>query len=335
MSDSFDLAMQAVHQGVRAEAGDAFDDLFDDAPAEPVYKVSAGRYRFPPPPGIPDSPNGWMRMTNLVSAFSDQRALQLWLEKRTLLGLLADDGVIFDELAAIPDGKLTDDLIKEFAEKARTAAGAVGARHGTARHAMLEHYLETGEVAGHRRMQLQMDQLLEEMDRHDLEFLPGWQERVVWHPIAGGVMGRMDARVMCRRTGQIGPFDLKTQKRFWTYQEICGQLCGYDSAAWVWEGPEGPGGRWVPYNSEGGWSEANNLIGRDGGMCAGKRVGIIAHMPSDGGRVQLHEVDLEYGAQVLSLAAQVVNLRSRGKSTTQGRGVGGLRPFHTSAIVEV
>jgi hypothetical protein len=325
-------------------------DLFDDAPAGPEYGVRAGRYRFPPPPGVQPSPNGWMRMSNLVGAFSDQRALQLWLEKRTLLGLLADDGVIFDELAAIPDGQLTDDMIKEFAEKARTAAGAVGARHGTARHAMLEHYLETGQVAGHRRMASQMDDLLEEMDRHDLEFVPGWSERVVWHPIAGGTMGRLDARVLCRRTGQVGVLDLKTQRRFWTYQEIAGQQCGYDSAEWVWEGPEGPGGRWVPYAmSPGQWSlvahnrgiqhlpaptDQNNLIGKDGGMCAGKRVAILAHMPSDGGRVQLHEVDLEYGAQVLSLAAQVVALRSRGKSVTQGRGVGGLRPCDALAIVE-
>jgi len=337
MSDPFDLPQLPQRPD---EINTVLDDLFDDAPADPVYGVRAGRYRFPPPPGVEASPNGWMRMSNLVGAFSDQRALQLWLEKRTLLGLLADDGVIFDELAAIPDGKLTDDLIKEFAELARTAAGAVGARHGTARHAMLEHYLNTGEVAGHRRMALQMDQLLEEMDKHDLEFIPGWSERVIWHPIAGGTMGRMDGRVLCRRTGQVGVIDLKTQKRFWTYQEIAGQQCGYDSAAWTWEGPEGPGGHWAPYQQpvlvKGKYEipDANTLMGKDGGMCAGKRVAILAHMPSDGGRVQLHEVDLEYGAQVLSLAAQVVNLRSRGKSVTQGRGVGGLRPLDSLAIVE-
>lgn len=281
-------------------------------------------------------------MTNLVSAFSDQRALQLWLERMTLLGLLAHEGTVFDEMAAMPDEELTPEVLERFGEKARLAAGAeAGARRGTARHRVLEAYLDTGAIGGHRRMQLQMDQLLEEMDKHDLEFLPGWQERVVWHPIAGGVMGRMDARVMCRLTGQVGVFDLKTQKRFWTYQEICGQLCGYDSAAWVWEGPEGPGGYWKPYQTNPAMAQTfplrfdnqNTLKGRDGGMCASKRVGIIAHMPSDGGRVQLHEVDLEYGAQVLSLAAQVVNLRSRGKSVTQGRGVGGLRPLNASAIV--
>jgi hypothetical protein len=274
-------------------------------------------------------------MTNLVSAFSDQRALQLWLERMTLLGLLANDGTVFDELAALPDEECTPEMLAAMADKARLAAGAEsGARRGTARHRVLEAYLDTGQIGGHRRMQLQMADLLEEMDRHDLEFLPGWSERVVWHPIAGGTMGRLDGRVMCRRTGQVGIIDLKTQKRFWTYQEIAGQQCGYDSAAWVWEGPEGPGGGWGPYNEGISEFNANSLTGRDGGMCAGKRVAILAHMPSDGGKVQLHEVDLEYGAQVLSLAAQVVNLRSRGKSVTQGRGVGGLRPAYMPAIVE-
>jgi len=315
-------------------------DLFDDVPPEPEYRVQAGRYRFPPPPGVAPNPRGWMRASNLAGAFSDQRALQLWLEKRTLLGLLADDGVIFDELAAIPDGRLTDELIQEFAEKARTAAGAVGARHGTARHEMLQHYLETGEVAGHRRMRFQLEELIEVMEQHELDFVPGWSERAVWHSIAGGTMGRMDGRVLCRRTGQVGVIDLKTQRRFWTYQEICAQQWTYDSAEWAWEGPEGPGGRWVPYQkpelTKGKYvtPDRNSLIGRPGGMCEGKRVAIIAHMPSTGGPVELHEVDLEYGAQVAAVAAANTELRSRGKSVAKGRGVGGLRPMLSSAIVE-
>ena len=129
--------------------------------------------------------------------------------------------------------------------------------------------------------------------------------------------------------GRRGILDLKTQRRFWTYQEIAGQQCGYDSASWVWEGPEDQRGRWVPKPVE-----ENTLMGRPGGMCEGKRVAILAHMPSDGGKVQLHEVDLEYGAKVLEVASWVVALRSRGKSPVPGRGVGGLRPSYSPAIVE-
>ena len=311
-------------------------DLFEDAEAPPEYGVRAGRYRFPPPPGVEPSSNGWMRTSNLVAAFSDQRALQLWLERATLLGLLANEGLIFDELAALPDEELTPEMLERTAERARTAAGAdKGARKGTARHLMMSGYLDTGVINGHRRMRLQMEELLEEMERHELDFLPGWSERVIWHPIAGGTMGRLDARVICRRTGQVGVLDLKTQRKFWTYQEIAGQQCCYDSASWVWEGPEGPGGRWVPYQHpdlDPALVEMNNLMGMPGGMCEGKRVALLAHMPSDGGRVQLHEVDLEYGARVLEVASWVVALRSRGKSVTPGRGVGGVRPVLQNSL---
>lgn len=319
-------------------------DLFDNAPADKeMYGVRAGRYRFPPPPGVEPSPRGWMRMSNLAAAFSDQRALQLWLERMTLLGLLANEGLIFDELSAIADHDLTPEVLAEVAERARCAAGAdKGARKGTARHLMLEGYLHTGEINGHRRMQLQMQDLLEEMERQELDFLPGWAERVIWHPIAGGTMGRLDARVMCRRTGQVGVLDLKTQRRFWTYMEIAAQQAGYDSAAWVWEGPEGPGGRWMPYNPQVAederWgvvapADANTLMGRPGGMCEGKRVALLAHMPSDGGKVQIHEVDLEYGARALEIASWVTVWRSRGKSVTPGRGVGGVRPMLKNSLV--
>ena len=310
-------------------------DLWDDAPAEPDFGVKNGRYRYPAPPGwtgrtpkpSPTNPLGtpsWMRTSNLAGAFSDQRALQLWLERMTLRGLLANEGLLFDELAAVPDSNLTDERLEEFAALARTAAGAdMGARKGTARHAVLEHYLDTGEIGGHRRMQLQMADLLAEMDRQEVDFIPGWSERVVWNSIAGGTMGRLDARVMCRRTGQEGVFDLKTQMRFWTYQEAAGQQACYDGAEWVWEGPPSKEGFWRPYNLEG---PANSLIGRKGGWCEGKRVALLAHMPRDGGPVQIIEVDVEYGREVLATAARNVELRSRGKSVAPGRAIAGIRP---------
>lgn len=300
------------------------DDLFDDVGA--IFGVQAGRYRFPPPPGVEPNPRGWMRVSNLAAAFSDQRALQLWLERQTLMGLTVNDGLIFDELCALhePDA----DQLAEIAERARTAAGAdAGARRGTARHLMLSGHLEHGVVNGHRTMKLQMDSLLEAMEAHELDFLPGWSERVVWHPLADGTAGRLDARVMCRRTGQVGVLDLKTQRKFWTYQEICAQQYLYDSADWVWEGPESPEGRWTTTAGLPG----NDLLGHPDGDLAGKRVALLAHMPQQPGPeqlpVQLHEVDLEYGKRVAELTAQIVELRSIGKSVKPGRKVGGLRPL--------
>jgi hypothetical protein len=285
------------------------DDLFDDAPAAPKYGLdpSIHRYRFPPPPGFAPSGRGWRRTTNLVKAFSDQYALQQWLERMTLLGLLANDGLIFDELAAVNldavDARAT---LAGYAELARTAAGAdTGARKGTARHAVLEHYIMAGEVIGHRRMQVQFAEMIEVMDRKGFEFIPDSQERFIFHPIGGGAVGRRDARFLCRRTGQVGTIDLKTQEKFWTYQEHSGQQWIYDTAPWVWEGPLDDSGRWMP-------QDAGTYAGREGGVCPGKSAALLIHMPSKGGRVELVELDLEYGRQVAEQAARNVELRSVG-----------------------
>lgn len=304
------------------------DDLFDDAGE--VYGVRNGRYQFPPPPGIKPNPRGWMRATNLAGAFSDQRALQLWLERVTLLGLVANDGLIFDELCALHDPSEED--LREVAERARTAVGAdAGARRGSARHLMLGGYLDHGHINGHHRMQLQMKSLLKAMEEHELDFLPGWSERVIWHPAAGGTCGRLDARVLHRPTGQVGVLDLKTERKFWTYQEKCGQQHLYDSAPWVWEGPESPEGRWVPY-AQG--ADPNTLMGHPDGNFPGRRVALLAHMPQQPGPeqlpVQIYEVDLDYGRQVIRLAEQIVALRSIGKSVAAGRRVGALRPLTSS-----
>lgn len=300
------------------------DDLFDDAEAAPKYGLdqSIHRYRFPAPPGheAPDRDNGWRRTTNLVKAFSDQYALQLWLERMTLLGLLANDGLIFDELAAVNLDALAPDVqsktLAEHAERARSAVGAdAGARKGTARHSVLEHYLFAGEVIGHRRMQRQMAELIEVMDRKDFEFLPETSESYVWHPAAGGVVGRRDARFLCRRTGQIGTIDLKTQEKFWTYQEHAGQQWIYDTAPWVWSGPLSDAGSWVP-------QARGTYVGRPGGPCAGKHAALLIHMPSKpvGAPVELYELDLEYGQRVVAQAAGNVALRAEGKK------VGGICP---------
>jgi len=318
------------------------DDFFDSAPAAPKYGVTSGgsRYRYPAPPdwtGTPPKPSAtnplglpsWRRMTNLAGAFADQRALQIWLTWKLMMGLRAGDGLIFDEWMAEAVECLTPEeqkvLCERYAEMARRAAGAnAGARRGTARHTMLEGYLKTGQINGTRSMKLQMDSLLKALDEHDLEPLPDWSERRVWHPAAGGTMGTLDMAVMCRRTGQIGIMDLKTQGRFFSFMEIAAQQHGYDSAPWVWEGPEDDAGRWAP-NLE--W----NLTGRPDGEYPGRRVALLAHMPQAPGPDQLPvtiiEVPLDYGAEVMATAARNVELRSIGKSVAPGRRVGVARPI--------
>jgi hypothetical protein len=320
---------------------DLDDDLLEAAEPDPLYGLGEhinrkrGRYHFPPPPGTPDPKgNGYMRMTNLASAFSDQERLQLWLEWHTLMGLRLRDGLLFDEWMAMPLEQMDTDeqrkITKEFAERVRDTNGANdGGRRGTAQHAVNETYLNTGEMIGTRTQKQRLESALEALDRCGFDVLPGSQEQRVWHPLAGGTIGTRDLRVLCRRTGQVGSADWKTQLRFWTYQEVAGQMYGYDSAPWWWVGPPDERGRWVR-------AEPSTLTGHPDGPFAGKPVAIVVHMPRDSTQAVIKEVDLTYGRSVLTVAAQNTELRSIGRSVAVNRCPANDRPawVDTPAIAE-
>lgn len=306
---------------------DDLDGFYDDAPAKAVYGLQGryrGRYDFPAPPGyeIPKGQRGFMRMTNLAAAFSDQIRLQHWRERMLLLGLRADE-VLVDELFAQGLETMDPDEAKawleEHADKAVDAAGGgQGARRGTARHTMLQVYNESGVITGSRTMRMQLSSLWKALGEHYLEPIPRMAERRVCNT-GLGTIGTLDMGVRCMLTGQIGILDLKTAKRFWTLQESAGQQYGYDSAEWMWEGPEDPRGCWVPAPE---W----NLVGRPGTEFEGRRVALLAHMPQAPGPeqlpVELHEVALDYGKAVMEQALGNVRLRSLGASVAAGRRVG-------------
>lgn len=304
--------------------------FWDEAEDKPKYGLneSRGRYEFPDPPGWTrpkGMSKGFMRMTNLAGAFSDQMRLQLWRERMILLGLREDE-VLFDELAAAPIEEWDAYKAKEWLERHANRAASVakadqGSRRGTARHLMLQSYVETGLLTGTRTMRLQLESLLETLERHELDIIPGWSERRVCNTICMCI-GTLDLGVSCRRTGQVGILDLKTAKAFWTYQEACGQQWGYDAAPWAWEGTLDDSGSWVrPLE----W----NLLGSARGPAPGRRVALLAHMPHEPGPhqlpVELHEVDLDYGREVMLVALNNVRLRSIGSSVADGRRVGGKR----------
>lgn len=314
------------------------DGFWDAAPAGPVYGLGEsigkmrGRYHYPDPPGYvrpKGATPGFMRMTNLASAFSDQKRLQNWRERMIMLGLRTSEGeTLYDEFMAEDVEHMNADEAKKYlegmADKIADAAGAGhGARRGTARHTMLQAMAERGVLTGSRTMRLQLSSLFEALATHYLEPIgPEWSERRVCN-LKYGVMGTLDLAVRCQLTGQRGILDLKTQRRFWTYQEASGQQEGYDSAEWVWEGPPDPSGRWIP-------SPAWDLTGVPGGDFEGKRVALLAHMPQSPGPeqlpVEIHEVDLTYGEDVMRQALGNVRLRSIGASVASGRRVGARRP---------
>lgn len=309
------------------------DDFWDAAPAKPgapgVYGLDekAGKYKYPPPPGIvpPKGWRGWMRMTNLAGAFSDQKALQDWLEWKAWMGLRTADGLIFDEWMSEAVETLDDqgqkELVRKYAERARQAAHAdAAARRGTARHTMMDTYLRTGYETGTRSMRAQLASAMAALDEAGLDVLDS--EFRIWHPLAGGVMGTSDVKVSCRETGQIGILDWKTQARFYTWQNTAAQLYGYDSAPWIWRGPDTDDGRWER-------QEPNTLLGRSERL-RGQRVALVAHMPQHPGPgqlpVTLEEVSMEYGKDVLTTSARNVELRSIGRAQAADRRPAARRP---------
>lgn len=328
--DFYDAAPDTVNMRTIGPDPDDLDGFYDVAEAEPKYGLKQGRYVYPDPPGYvrPKGARGFMRMTNLAAAFSDQIRLQHWRERMLILGLRTEEGeTLYDEVMATDLDAMKPDQAKKWleamADRIADAAGAGhGARRGTARHLMLQTVMETGVLQGTRRMRLQYESLQETLERHHLEVLPGWSERRVCNLLVG-TMGTLDLGVMCQRTGQLGILDLKTARRFWTFQEAAGQQWGYDSASWVWEGPP---------NDTGGWETppAWNLTGAAGGDFEGRRVALLAHMPQAPGPdqlpVQIVEVALDYGQEVMEHALKNVQLRSRGASVAAGRRVGAVRP---------
>lgn len=308
----------------------AEDDFWmDAAPAEDKYGIRAGRYMYPAPPGyeFPKGARGFMRMTNLAAAFSDQIRLQKWRERMILLGIREDEGLLFDELAAQGIEHMDPRDARSWLERhadlcADRAGGGTGARRGTARHLMVQTWLETGTIVGHRTMRLQLHSLFAALENHRLIPIPGWSERRVCNP-GYHTIGTLDMRVQCQDTGETGVLDLKTQRSFWSYQEIAGQQEGYDSAPWVWEGPASDEGYWAP-------APTNTLTGRMPELC-GRRVALLAHMPQSPGPeqlpVEIHEVGLEYGSDVMKCALRNVELRSIGRSVARGRRIGGVRPM--------
>jgi hypothetical protein len=79
-----------------------------------------------------------------------------------------------------------------------------------------------------------------------------------------------------------------------------------------------------------------DLTGAVGGDFEGRRVALLAHMPQAQGPqmlpVEIWEVALDYGAEVMTQARENVRLRSIGASTAKGRRVGARRPVPSSTL---
>lgn len=289
-------------------------DLFDPATDEPAMPYGLdedlGRYVFPPPPGhAPGWRNSWQRCTNLVGAFADQYALGRWRERKIMEGVRLRPGLALElrceDLDAL-EKRDRERILNEYAGDFADAAGASdGAKAGTARHELAEGYFLNGvmpEPAGDHAWLTEYEALLES---HGLEVEPGTIERHVCLPELG-VVGRIDKLVRDRRTGELFVLDLKSQRKFYSWQVVAGQQAVYANAPWWWEGP---------LNDDGGWARKPKV---------NTSWAILAHIPVEvePGRplVELVKVDLAYGLRVARHAYEGVELRAQGARKTNPMG---------------
>lgn len=275
---------------------DPFASVKDSTPDPRI--ITAGRYRLPNRDGTPHK-GGWMRVSNLVSAYADQYALRQWEQRQIMLALRADHGLYTELLEAAAD-EVADPVWDEtFLERCkRVAGGSAGADHGTERHAAVEGLHRGVDTALYPSETRRMLALYgSTLARHGLTPLPGMRERRVLVE-ALEVVGTLDNIVRDEMiSGPVEPWDLvadlKTQRRFWTFLEIGAQLATYAHGDAMWDPVAG---RWVDMPP----------VRQD--------VALVVWMPRGGTSVDVYEVDIVAGWETAQRAYAVVRDRSAAKS---------------------
>jgi len=265
-----------------------------------------GRYKFPYRDGS-HKPRGWMRVSNLVSAFSDQFGLRMWEIEQTLRGLKVSGALITELMERDFESFTKDenrDWTKDFIEKAKRSAGAnAGAEFGNHRHDLVEHHhagLPTGHAKSDARRHLSL--YASALVRNRLRALPEMQERRVLCESLE-VVGTLDNILEDLDTGDLHLADLKTQKRFWTWLEVSAQLAIYAKADAMWDAVEG---KWLDMPKV---DTVRAMV-----------LWMPREHPSGEPMVDVYEVDIVRGWRTAELAYQVVKERSDAKAARNPRG---------------
>lgn len=275
-----------------ADISDPFATVDDSTPSTAGRLITGGRYRLPNRDGTHHK-GGWMRVSNLVSAYADQFALREWEQKQIVKGLRADHG-LYTAAASATDAQVEDsEWLAEWLEACKKASGgSAGADHGNERHAAVERLHRGEDVAllpSETRRMLALYQST--LARHGLTPLPGMQERRVLVEELE-VVGTLDNIVVGSHRYVA---DLKTQKRFWTFLEIAAQLACYAHGDAMWDPATGT---WVDMPP----------VRQD--------IALVLWMPRGATTVDVFEVDIAAGWATAWRAHAVVKDRSAAK---QGR----------------
>lgn len=270
---------------------------------------TAGRYRLPELIRNPDGTvgtggklkGGRQRVTTLVKAIGDSRALDLWHQRQLLLGLVSRPD-LFDlacaTVATSPEDCLRADL-EDIAARVLVAAGAdVGATRGTAFHGFTEAQdlglMHFARQQWHAKLQKYRDGMSAQM----LKTVPEYVERIIVVE-KYNIAGTVDRFLwdLCAEVHRVG--DLKTQKKFWSWAEIAAQLAAYAMADAMWD-------------------RANRCFVNVPKIA--NDYGVVAWAPHEGGmsdQVDFFDVDLVKGRETLDLAYRVDRLRSEARSKRQ------------------
>lgn len=294
---------------------DPFASVKDSAPDARL--ITGGRYRLPDRNGDP-KPYGWMRVSNLVSAYADQYALRQW-EQRQMMRAIRTSRELYTELLEAGEDELDDPVWDEaFLERCkRVAGGSAGADHGNRRHEAVEGLHRGEDTALYPSETRRMLALYQStLARHGLTPLPGMQERRVLveelqvigtldNIVAQGTCPYCDVNLKGRCPVHVTESrnlvaDLKTQRRFWSFLEIGAQLACYAHGEAMWDAAAGA---WVDMPP----------VRQD--------VALVLWMPRGGASVDVYEVDIVAGWETAKRAYEVVQDRSTAK-----RGRAWLRP---------
>ena len=302
----------------------------DEDPAVP----RGGRYRLPALTIVRDGEGGKhlftgtgpkkggrQRVTTLVKAIGDARALDLWHQRQLLYGI-AKRHDYFDLLCSIVSTTFDPVILKNELDRLAglvlSAAGAdEGTTLGTAFHGFTEaqdlglmHYARK---VWHGKIKNYSDGLRAQ----GLVPVTEYVERIVVVE-RYNLAGTLDRILMDEATEGMPLLigDLKSQKKFWTWLEIAAQLAAYAMADAMWDrakmqfvempavAQEEAVVAWMPINGAMPDSSAHQVTSTE-----------------DPDGVDFFRVDLEKGREALELCWQVDRMRSDAKSVHQTWGL--------------
>lgn len=316
------------------KVADPFMDADSLGPEEEnPERITGGRYRLPDLTigdagelitGEGPRVGGWQRVTTLVKAIGDARALDLWHQRELIKGMVVRPD-LYDLACSIMStetdpGKLRREL-ERLGEMILAAAGAdIGRNLGTAFHGFTEAQ-DGGMISfARRKWHGKLNNYRNGLVAQGLQVDPRLMERKVV-VLKYGLAGTLDRILKNLVTGGLLVGDLKSQKAFWTWTEISAQLAAYAMADAMWDRALL---RYVQMPA----------VSQEEAVVAWMPVDRTARDPEaeDPDGVDFFSVDLDRGRRRLDLCHRVDRTRSEDRSKYQTLGL--LRPQPGLALVE-